>query len=170
MRAEKTLISQEYLERLKASPYFIVVDYTGLKVAPMTELRKRLNTVAAEIHVVKKSLFRIAAKESGIETDLAAGMAGQAAVVTGQRDIAGAAKLLKNFHAEFEKPSVLFGYMGDELLDATTVQTLADLPPLDQLRARLIGMISTPATRLARILQAPAAQLARVIQAKADKG
>jgi len=170
MRAEKTSISEEYIARLKASPYFIAIDYAGLKVGPITELRKRLAAVTAELHVVKKSIFRIAAKESGIESDLAAGMVGQVAVVTGQKDIAGAAKILKNFHAEFERPAVLFGVMGDDLLDAASIKTLADLPPLNELRARLIGLINTPATRLAQVLQAPAGQLARVLKAKAEKG
>ncbi len=66
MRAEKQIISTEYLDRLNSSPFFIVVDYTGLKVGPMTELRKRLHKAGAEIHVVKNSIFRIAAKEAGI--------------------------------------------------------------------------------------------------------
>ena len=84
MRAEKQNISAEYLARLNASPYFIVVDYTGLKVGPITELRKRLGKAGAEMHVVKNSIFRIAAKEAGV-ADLGGSLAGQMAVVTGQR-------------------------------------------------------------------------------------
>jgi len=63
MRAEKQIISGEYLARLNSSPFFIVVDYTGLRVGPMTELRKRLQKAGAEIHVVKNTIFRIAAKK-----------------------------------------------------------------------------------------------------------
>ena len=66
MRTEKQNISQEYIARLNGSPFFIVVDYTGLKVGPITELRKRLVKAGAEIHVVKNSLFRLAAKEAGV--------------------------------------------------------------------------------------------------------
>ena len=73
MRAEKQFISAEYVKRLNQSPYFIVVDYQGLKVGPMTELRKRLQRAGAEIHVVKNSIFRIAAKEANI-ADLAGTM------------------------------------------------------------------------------------------------
>ena len=62
MRAEKKLINKEYLERLQASPFFIVVDYTGLKVGPMTDLRHRLFGVKAEMHVVKNSIFCLAVK------------------------------------------------------------------------------------------------------------
>ena len=59
MRAEKKIISSEYVARLNSSPFFIVVDYTGLRVGPMTELRKRLQKAGAEIHVVKNTIFRI---------------------------------------------------------------------------------------------------------------
>jgi len=168
MRAEKQYINKEYLDRLSASPFFIVVDYTGLKVGPITELRKRLYGVKAELHVVKNSLFRIAAKEAGV-ADLGGAMAGQLAVVTGQNDIASAAKILKNFHAEFDKPALKFGFMGNQRLETKDVMTLADLPPLDDLRAKLVGLINTPATRLVQVLNAPGAQLARVIKAKAEK-
>ena len=66
MRAEKQNLTKEYLARLNASPFFIVVNYQGLKVGPITELRKRLNKAGAEIHVVKNSIFRLAAKEAGV--------------------------------------------------------------------------------------------------------
>ena len=91
MRAEKQLITKEYASRLNASPFFLVVDYKGLTVGQFTELRKRLNKAGSEVHVVKNSIFRIAAKEAGV-ADLSGSLAGQLAVVTGQRDISAAAK------------------------------------------------------------------------------
>src|SRR5258707_10534755 len=100
MRAEKQIISTEYIARLNASPFFLVVDYTGLKVGPITELRKRLLKAGAEIHVVKNSLFRLAAKEAGV-VDMNGALAGQLAVVTGQRDVSAAAKVVKTFQKEF---------------------------------------------------------------------
>ena len=110
MRAEKQNLTKEYLARLNASPFFIVVDYKGLKVGQLTELRKRLNKAGAEIHVVKNSVFRIAAKEAGVG-DLNGTLAGQLAVVTGQKDISTAAKVVKNFGAEFDQLKVQFGYL-----------------------------------------------------------
>ena len=101
MRAEKQILTKEYLTRLNASPFFIVVGYQGLKVAHLTEFRKRLSQAGAEVHVVKNSIFAIAAKEAGV-TDLNGSIAGQVAVVTGQRDISSAAKAVKNFGAEFD--------------------------------------------------------------------
>jgi large subunit ribosomal protein L10 len=168
MRAEKQFISQEYVARLNASPFFLVVDYTGLKVGPITELRKRLQKAGAEIHVVKNSLFRLAAKEAGI-ADFNGALGGQLAVVTGQKDVSSAAKVVKTFAAEFEKPKIRFGYLNNQRLEAKDVLAIADLPSLDVLRAKLLGLLNAPATRLAQVIQAPAASLARVLKAKLDK-
>ena len=168
MRAEKQFISQEYVTRLNASPFFLVVEYTGLKVGPITELRKRLHKAGAEIHVVKNSLFKLAAKEAGV-ADFNGALGGQLAVVTGQKDVSSAAKVVKTFQKEFEKPKIRFGYLNNQRLEAAEILTLADLPSLEVMRARLLGLINAPATRLAQVIQAPAASLARVLKAKAEK-
>ena len=158
MRAEKKLITKEYVERLSASPYFIVTDYTGLSVGQFDELRRRLRAAGAEVHVVKNNLFCIAAKEAGIG-ELNGALAGQIAVVTGKKDIFSAAKVIKVFSSEFEKPKVHFGFLGKERLDAATLKVYADLPSMEVLRAKIAGVIN-----------APAAALARVLQARVDKG
>ena len=69
MRPEKQNLTKEYLARLNASPFFIVVNYKGMKVSQLTELRKRLSKAGAEMHVVKNSVFRFAAKEAGVIDD-----------------------------------------------------------------------------------------------------
>lgn len=169
MRAEKQYINEEYRKRLNASPFFIVVDYQGLKVGALTELRKRLNTAGAEFHVVKNSIFRLAVKESGIG-DLGATLSGQLGVVTGQRDVSAASKVVKNFHAEFEKPKIKFGYLNNQRLESKDIVTLADLPSIEVLRGKLLGVLQAPATRLVVLLNTPASQLARVLQARVEKG
>jgi large subunit ribosomal protein L10 len=169
MRAEKQFITQEYLDRLNSSPFFIVVDYQGLKVGPMTELRKRLRSAGAEMHVVKNSLFRRAAKEVGVE-DIGASLGGQLAVITGQQDVSAAAKIVKNFHSEFAKPSIRFGFLNNDRLEQSDLVALADLPSLEVLRGRFLGVLMAPATKLAVLLNTPATQLARVLQARVDKG
>jgi large subunit ribosomal protein L10 len=168
MRTEKRNISTEYLQRLNASPFFIVVDYQGLKVGPITELRKRLTRAGAEMHVVKNSIFRIAAREAGVP-DLAGNLTGQLAVVTGRRDVSTAAKVLKSFSTEFDKPKVRFGYLNNQRLETGDLLTLADLPSLEALRSQLLGLLNSPATRLARLLNTPATQLARVLKARTEK-
>ena len=169
MRAEKQLITKEYASRLNASPFFLVVDYKGLTVGQFTELRKRLNKAGSEVHVVKNSIFRIAAKEAGV-ADLSGSLVGQLAVVTGQRDISAAAKTLKTFQSEFEKPRLKFGYLNNQRLETAELMALADLPSIEVLRGRLLGLFQAPAVHLARLLNTPATQLARVLQARADKG
>ena len=169
MRAEKQYLTKEYLARLNASPFFIVVDYKGLKVGPITELRKRLIRAGSEIHVVKNSIFRLAAKEAGV-ADMNGALTGQLAVITGQRDISAAAKVVKNFNAEFDKLKIKFGYLNNNRLESSDLVALADLPSLEVLRSKLMGLLQAPATKLVMLLNTPASQLARVLQARVDKG
>ena len=169
MRVEKQYISSEYVTRLNASPYFIVVDYRGLKVGPITELRKRLNKAGAEMHIVKNSLFRLAVKEAGV-ADLGTTLTGQLAVVTGQHDVSSAAKVVKNFSKEFDKPKIRFGYLKNQRLESADIVALADLPSIEVLRSKLLGVIMAPATKLATVINTPATQLARVLAARVAKG
>jgi large subunit ribosomal protein L10 len=168
MRPEKQSLTKEYLARLNAGPFFIVVNYKGLKVAHFTELRKRLNKAGAEIHVVKNSVFRIAAKEAGVG-DLNGTLGGQLAVVTGKRDISIAAKVVKAFGAEFDRLKVHFGYLNNQRLEQPEIMTLADLPSPEVLRATFLGVLNAPASKLVRLLNTPAGQMARVLKARADK-
>ncbi len=168
MRTEKQFISKEYVGRLNASPFFIVVDYTGLKVGPVTELRKRLHKAGAEIHVVKNSIFKLAAKEAGVP-DIGS-LAGQLAVVTGQKDVSSAAKIIKTFSSEFEKPKIKFGFLNNQRLEQKDILSLADLPSIEVLRGKLLGVFQAPASNLVALLNTPASQLARVLQARVEKG
>ena len=167
MRAEKQLITKEYVARLNASPFAIVVDYKGLTVSQFTGLRQRLRKDGAELHVVKNSILRVAAKEVGLP-DLGT-LAGQLAVVTGPKEIAAAAKVIKQTQKDLDKPKIQFGFLNNQRLDAAELVQLADLPPMDVLRAKLLGLLQTPAGNFVRLLNTPAAQLARVLQAYADK-
>jgi large subunit ribosomal protein L10 len=168
MRAEKQNITVEYLNRLNASPFFIVVDYRGLKVGPITELRKRLGKSGAELHVVKNSIFKVAVKEAGL-ADLGATLSGQLAVVTGQKDVSAAAKIVKTFSAEFDKPKIKFGYLKSQRLEGAEIIALADLPSIEVLRSKLLGVIKAPSQKLAATINTPATQLAQVIKAHVEK-
>lgn len=169
MRPEKKLIASEYLARLNAAPFFIVVEYTGLTVGQFTELRKRLTKAGAEIHVVKNSIFRIAVKEAGI-ADLTASLAGQMAVVSGLKDVTSAAKVMKTYQAEFDRPKIRFGYLNNGRLEPKDILALADLPSIEVLRAKFLGLLKTPLTTLVQLLNTPGTQLVRVLQAKVDTG
>ncbi|HOB98616.1 MAG TPA: 50S ribosomal protein L10 [Verrucomicrobiota bacterium] len=168
MRLEKQFLTREYVARLNASPFFLLVEYRSMNVGHFTELRKRLAKVGAEMHVVKNSVIQAAAKEAGL-ADLAGTLNGQLAVVTGQQDIAPTAKVLKVFQGEFDRPKLQFGYLGNQRLALEDLLVLADLPPLDVLRGKLLGLFQAPASQLVRLLNTPAAQLARVLQARNEK-
>lgn len=168
MRPEKHNLTKEYLSRLNASPFFIVVDYQGLKVMHLTELRKRLRQAGAEIHVVKNSVFRVAAREAGVG-DLNGNLSGQLAVVTGQKDVSAAAKVVKTYGAEIKRLKMQFGYLNNQRLENADLLALADLPSLEVLRGMLLGVLNAPAGKLVRLLNTPAVQLARVLSARKDK-
>jgi large subunit ribosomal protein L10 len=170
MRAEKKLIVGELGKQVSASPFVLLTEYRGLTVGQFADLRKKLRGAQAECHVVKNSLLRHAAKEAGLPA-LDVALTGMTAVVIGsaKADISAAAKVLKQFAKDTDKPKIKLGVMGQQVLAPAQVAAVADLPPLDVLRAQLIGLIQSPATKLAVVLGAPASQLARVLKAHADK-
>ncbi len=171
MRAEKKLMVDELSKQVGMSPYVLMTEYKGMTVSQFADLRKKLRGVAAECHVVKNSLLRHAVKEAGLPS-IDGALSGMTAVVVGgaKSDISAAAKILKQFVKDFEKPKVKLGLMGKDVLKPEQVAAVADLPSLDVLRSQLIGLIQSPATKLAVVLGAPASQLARVVKAYADKG
>ncbi len=158
MKAEKTLLIEDLLKRVNASPFLLVVDYTGLTVDKFAELRKRLAGAGAEIHVFKNNLVKKAAEKAGYPGDLSAHLTGQSAYVTGTKEIFAAAKIMKNFAAEFERPVMKAGVLEGKLLDVATIKALADLPSREALYSMLLG-----------VLQAPGSALARALKAKAEK-
>jgi large subunit ribosomal protein L10 len=168
MRPEKQNLTKEYLTRLNGSPFFIVVDYKGLHVGHWGELRKRLVKAGAEVHVIKNSIFRIAAKEAGI-SDLNGSLTGQLAVITGQRDVSTAAKVVKTFGSEFDRLKIHFGYLNSQRLEQKDLLTLADLPSIEVLRSRFLGLLKAPTTKFVTLLNTPASQLARVLKARGEK-
>lgn len=168
MRAEKTTITDDMRERLNASPYIFVTNYGGLKVAQFSELRNRLANVGAQCKVVKNTFIRIAAEQVGLP-DFSAHLTGQTAIIMGDSDVAAAAKALKTFVAEFKKPEIRMGVIDNNIVTAAQVEAIADLPSLDVLRATLLGLLLSPATKLVRTLNEPGASLARLLQAKIDK-
>ena len=110
-------------------------------------------SAGAEIHIVKNTVFQVAAKEAGV-AELGGTLAGQIAVITGKKDIFVAAKVLKNFAAEFDKLKLKFGYLNNQRVEQATILAYADLPSLEVLRAKLLGLLNTPATMLAQVIKA----------------
>ncbi|HER26708.1 MAG TPA: 50S ribosomal protein L10 [Rhodospirillales bacterium] len=146
----------------------VVTHYSGLTVAELGVLRGQMREAGATFKVTKNRLTRRAidgTKFSGL-SDM---FIGPTAIAYSDDPVA-AAKATVNFARKNDKLVVLGGALGEELLDVNAVKALAALPSLDELRAKIVAMLATPATRIAGVLQAPAGQVARVIGAKAAQG
>jgi large subunit ribosomal protein L10 len=167
MRPEKLTIVSDLQEKLNASPFVLVTDYNGLRVDQFSTLRDRLADAGAECKVVKHTFLRRAMSEVGLP-DVSGELSGQTAIVVGQKDVAAAAKVLKQFVTEFKKPALKIGVVGQTVLSPDQIKVIADLPALPVLQAQLLGLLNSPASSLARLLNEPAASLARVLQAKVD--
>jgi large subunit ribosomal protein L10 len=169
MRPEKNLIINEIKTRVDRTPYVLLTDYTGMRVDQFAELRNRLGVAHAELRVVKNTLLRRALKDSNLP-DLESYLHGQSAVVMGDTDVSAAAKVLKNFAAEFQKPKLKVGILDRAVLDVSSILALADLPSKDVLQAKLLGLLMAPASTLVRLINTPASQVAQVLKAYSDKG
>ncbi|MCW5696494.1 MAG: 50S ribosomal protein L10 [Bauldia sp.] len=145
----------------------IVAHYSGLTVADMTTLRARMRQAGASTKVVKNRLAKLALRGTPAEpiSDLFSGPT----LVAYSSDPVGTAKAAVDYARTNEKLILLGGAMGATKLDADGIKALATLPSLDELRAKLVGMIQTPATRIAQVIKAPAGQIARVLNAYATK-
>jgi large subunit ribosomal protein L10 len=141
----------------------VVTHNTGLNVAEISELRRRMREAGARFRIAKNRLTKLALNGTSYEA-LAEHLTGPTALAFSDEGLA-AAKVIVGFAKENESLVVLGGGMGEAALDAAGIKGLAELPSLDELRAQLIALINTPATRIAGILQAPAGQVARVLGA-----
>lgn len=165
-RTEKEQLVADLHSNFQDASLIVVTHYSGLTVAEMTALRGKMREVGASFKVSKNRLSKLALKDTSYEglSDLFSGPV----AVAYSADSVAAAKAAFEFAKENDKLTIQGGALGDQVLSIEEVTALAKLPSLDELRAKLIGMVSTPATRIATITAAPATQLARVLKAKAE--
>ncbi len=144
----------------------VVTHYAGMTVRETEDLRGRLRAEGAKFKIVKNTLALKALNGAGEGAGHL--FAGPVAIAYGP-DAVSAAKVSTAYAKDNDKLVIIGALMGEQVLDAKGVDALAKLPSLDELRARILGLINTPATRIAGVLQAPAGQLARVLNAYATK-
>jgi large subunit ribosomal protein L10 len=168
MRPEKATIVEDLSTRLNQSPFLIVTEYTGMNVLQFSELRIRLAGAGAQCRVVKNTFLRKAAAQVGYP-DLVDNLSGQTAIVTGESDVCAAAKILKGFSTEFQKPAVKIGVLEKAIISKEQIRALADLPPKPILQSQLLGVLKSPLQKLAMLLNEPGASLARLLKARLDK-
>ncbi len=166
-RNEKAELIETLQSTLSEAASVVVTHQTGLTVAESSDLRGRMREAGAGFKVTKNRLTKIALQGTKYE-DISDLFTGPTAIGT-SADPVSAAKVLVNFAKENDKLTVIGGSLDGKVLDKAGVEALAKLPSLDELRAKLVGLLNAPATQVARVTQAPAAKLARVIQARADQ-
>jgi large subunit ribosomal protein L10 len=154
-------------QALSATSMIVVTHNQGLTVAEATELRRRMRAAGVTFRVAKNRLAHLALEGTPFD-GLKPMLTGPTALAWSHDPVA-AAKASVEFARTNEKLVLIGGALGPQTLDASGVRALAALPSLDALRARIVGMIATPATRVAGVLQASAGQLARVFGAFARK-
>jgi large subunit ribosomal protein L10 len=152
MNPDKKVIIDGLLEKVNASPYVLVVDYTGMTVPQFSELRNRLGAAGAECHVAKNTYVKKALSEAGLP-DIGESLVGQTAFVTGQSEVFAAAKAIKNFEKEFKKPEMKVGILDGAILDADKLKAIADIPSREAILSQLLATILEPSTRIARVIQ-----------------
>jgi large subunit ribosomal protein L10 len=166
-RAAKSELVASLGEVFKSTKVVVVAHYSGLTVAQMQTLRRQMKQAGANVKVAKNRLAKIALEGSDVAS-IAPLLKGPALIAFSGDPVA-APKVAVEFAKANERFVILGGAMGATTLDPNGVKALAALPSLDELRARIVGLIQAPATKIAQVVNAPAAQLARVVQAYASK-
>ena len=166
-RTEKADLVASLHKTLADATLVVVTRQSGLTVAEVTNLRNQMRAAGAGYKVAKNRLARLALEGTSF-AQLGPIMVGPTAIAYSKDPVA-AAKAAVDFAKSNEKLQIVGGSLGDQQLDVEGVKALAALPSLDGLRARLLAVINTPATRVAGVLQAPAGQLARVFGAYGSK-
>lgn len=167
-RAEKENLVGELRDKLSRATCVLLADYCGLDVAAVEELRSRLRTQGEgqfEYRVAKNTLVRRATGDSEL-AGLAPHLEGPTALAFSYGDPVRLAKVLVDYAKQHEAFQLRAGFVEGRTIERDEIATLATLPNLEQLRARLAGLLLAPATKVAQVLVAPGSQLARVVEAR----
>ena len=166
-REEKAELINTLQSTFAEATSVVIAHQVGLTVAESSDLRAKMREAGAGFKVTKNRIAKIAVQ--GTKDEVLADMfTGPTAVGTSADPVA-AAKTLVEFAKSNDKLTIVGGTLDGALLDKAGIEALATMPSLDELRAKLVGLVNAPAAKLARIAQAPAGDLARVIQARADQ-
>ncbi|MBL8590398.1 MAG: 50S ribosomal protein L10 [Methylobacteriaceae bacterium] len=166
-RAEKKEFVSTLHDVFAKTSVVVVAHYSGLTVAQMQKLRKEMRAAGASVQVAKNRLAKIALDGTDVAS-IAPLMKGPTLIAYSADPVA-APKVAVAFAKDHDKLVILGGAMGKTALNPDGVKALATMPSLDELRAKLIGLVNAPATKLAQLATAPAAKLARVFKAYADR-
>lgn len=164
-RSEKEELVAQIRDRLMEAKGIVVTQQSGLTVAEVTDLRRQMRAAGAEFKVLKNTLAKIAVTGTPME-GLVGLLEGPTALAYSSVDSVTAAKIASKYANSNKKLTVIGGYLDGRVLDAHSVDLIAKLPSLDELRSKIIGVISAPATKLAVLAKEPGSRVARVISAR----
>lgn len=167
MRAEKQSMAAEMRTKVKESGFVFLADYQGLSVAKTNELKRRLRGVQASMQVVKNRMFGHVARDLGFK-QMGVVLDGPSAMVFGQ-DPVGAAKVLKDFIKEHQKPVLKLGSLGTQALTLEDINALAALPSRHELLGKMVGTLAAPMSQLVGVINAKLTSLLYVLKAIEDK-
>ena len=162
-RAEKKELVESLQQVFGQTNVVVVCHYSGLTVAQMSALRRQARAAGASVKVAKNRIAKIALEGTDVAS-IASLLSGPTLIAYSDDPVA-APKVATDFAKANEKLVILGGAMGTSALSVESVKALATLPSLDQLRAKLVGLIQAPATKIAQVVTAPAAKVARVFAA-----
>jgi len=167
-KEKKNEVIDQYKDWLKSSESVILVEYTGATMKDMENIRTQVRESGGEFHVVKNTLVKLALEASGYAIPEGL-LENSSAAAFAFSDPAGTAKALSEAAKGLEAIKVKGGFMGTEMLEASQVKALADLPPLPVVRAQLLGVLQAPAGKLVRTIAEPARSMASVLRAYSEK-
>lgn len=167
-RAEKSELVTSLNSVFSNAGAIVVAHYSGMTVSDMTAFRAQMREAGGRVRVAKNRLAKLALK--GTDAVHMEGLFTGPTVIAYSDDPVAAPRVAIDYAKTNDKLVILGGAMGPTNLKADDVKALASLPSLDELRAKIVGMVSTPATRIAQVVNAPAGQLARVMSARAEQG
>ena len=166
-RAAKRELVATLKNVLQDTGVIVVARNAGLVAAQSADFRRRVKAGGGSVKVAKNKLAAIAL--AGTDAEGITSLLKGPTILAYSKDPIAAAKVAVTYAKENEKLVILGGAMGRTVLDANGVKALAELPSLDELRAKLLGLIQAPASKLARTINEPGSALARLLQAKIDK-
>jgi len=167
-KEKKQAMLAQYEEWLSKSQAVFTLKYNKVPSKEIDVLRAKLRESGAELHITKNTLLKIALEHAGIE--MKGKLHGTTICGFAFNDVPAVAKAFKEASKEAEKYVIKGGYLGTQPLNSKEVVALADLPPLPVMRAKLLGLLNAPASKLVRTLAEPARQVAAVVKSYSEKG
>ena len=167
-REDKHAVVADLNQRMRQAKVAILTRFVGLNVEKMTQLRRELRKAAVEYRIVKNTLLRLAIQGTEKEV-LGSKIEGPVALAWSNTDPVAPARVLAKFAKDYAQLQILVAYSDGRLWGPAEIQQWVNLPSLEELRGRILGLIQVPASKLVRLIGTPSTRLAQVVKAKSEQ-